>query len=327
MSGASGGAVEGGGYGRLGGDLRRDRADGGGGRHPGRPRLGHPGGAVLLLHRRRDVADPRRLHDVRGRRGEAQEHHVDGDEEHPHHRRRHAVLLLLRLVHLRLLRAGRPRRGPCGPRRQRLLRRDVAVGRPARPEPRRQHQPRLLPRLPALLLDDRLDHVGGAHRARPALRVPVPDRPARLGGVDHGRRLGLELRRVARHEVRLPRLDRVPRRPRRRGSVHARCAAQPRPEDRQVRLGGQSPKLQTPQHPHDVIGADADLHRVLRLLRRLSRDHLDGVSGLAQHLPVADDARHDRDGDHIRLRRRLHRAAGSRARATRSGRCRAASRE
>ena len=31
------------------------------------------------------------------------------------------------------------------------------------------------------------------------------------------------------------------------------------------------------------------------------------VPGLAQHLPLADDARHDRDGDHLRLRRRLHR--------------------
>ena len=39
-----------------------------------------------------------------------------------------------------------------------------------------------------------------------------------------------------------------------------------------------------------------------------------------------DHARHDRDGDHHRLRRRLHRAAGSPARAIRSGRCRAVSR-
>ena len=38
------------------------------------------------------------------------------------------------------------------------------------------------------------------------------------------------------------------------------------------------PKLQTPQHPHDVIGADADLHGVLRLLRRVPRHHVDDRS-------------------------------------------------
>ena len=71
---------------------------------PGRAeaRLADPDRAVLLLHRRDHVADPRRLHGVRGGRRASQEHHVDGDEEHPHDRRRHAELLLLRLVHLRL---------------------------------------------------------------------------------------------------------------------------------------------------------------------------------------------------------------------------------
>ena len=67
---------------------------------------------LLLLHRRDHVVDPRRLHGVRGGRRTPQEHHVDGDEEHPHHRRGHANVLLLRLVHLRLLRARRPGRGP-----------------------------------------------------------------------------------------------------------------------------------------------------------------------------------------------------------------------
>ena len=49
-----------------------------------------------------------------------QEHHVDGDEEHPHDRRRHADVLLLRLVHLRLLRGRlaeeRSRQPGCGSR-------------------------------------------------------------------------------------------------------------------------------------------------------------------------------------------------------------------
>ncbi len=51
-----------------------------------------------------------------------------------------------------------------------------------------------------------------------------------LGSVrlDHGRRLGLELRRLADDALRLPRRDRVARRARRRGRVHARRPAQPR---------------------------------------------------------------------------------------------------
>jgi hypothetical protein len=56
----------------------------------------------------------------------------------------------------------------------------------------------------------------------------------------------------------------------------------------------------------DADGAHADLHRLLRLLRRLPRDPVDGVPGLAEHLPLPYDARRDRDGDHVRLRRRLH---------------------
>ena len=90
------------------------------------------------------------------------------------------TLLLLRLVHLRLLRAGlaeeRPRQPRCG---SGLLRADGAVelgmGRTWRATSG-PHQPCLLPRLPPLLVDDRLDHVRRAHRACPALRVPDPRR-------------------------------------------------------------------------------------------------------------------------------------------------------
>ena len=152
-----------------------------------------------------------------------------------------------------------------------------------------------------------LDHVRRADRARPALRLPAPRRAPRLGRLDHGRRLGLERRRLADDAVRLPRLDRIGGRARRRRRLHARRAAQPRPTDRQVRRHGPSASVQTPQHAPDADGADADLHGLLRLLRRLPRDPVDGLPRLAQHLPLADDARRDRDGDHVRLRRRLHR--------------------
>ena len=69
---------------------------------------------------------------------------------------------------------------------------------------------------------------------------------------------------------------------------------------------GRARAVQTPQHAHDADGADADLHRLLRLLRRLPLHPVDDVPRLAQHLLLADDARRDRDGDHVRLRGRLH---------------------
>ena len=183
-------------------------------------------GDVLLLDRRDHVADPRRLHGVRSGRRTSQERHVDGDEEHPHDRRRHADVLLLRLVHLRLLRGGlaeeRPRQPGCG---SGLLRADGALELRDGPEhgeqPHGPPEPCLLPRVPPLLLDDRVDHVRRDHRARPALRVPDPRGRARLGRLDHGRRLGLERRRLADDAVRLPRRDRVARRARRGGRVHA----------------------------------------------------------------------------------------------------------
>ena len=78
-----------------------------------------------------------------------------------------------------------------------LLRRHSSLGRCDGPEPPGSHQPGVLPGLPPLLLDDGLDHVRGAHRARPALGLPDPRGPPRIGRVDHGRRLGLERRRLA----------------------------------------------------------------------------------------------------------------------------------
>ena len=48
---------------------------------------------------------------------------------------------------------------------------------------------------------------------------------------------------------------------------------------------GAGENLPTPQHPSDPDGADADLHRLLRLLRRLPGHPVHGHSGLAEHLP------------------------------------------
>ena len=64
-----------------------------------------------------------------------------------------------------------------------LLRTDRALELRARPQPGEQPhgapEPRLLPRVPPLLLDDRLDHVRVADRARAPLRLPAPDGRAR----------------------------------------------------------------------------------------------------------------------------------------------------
>ena len=65
--------------------------------------------------------------------------------------------------------------------------------------------------------------------------------------------------------------------------------------------------VQTAQPPHHRARADADLHRLLRVLRRVPGDRVDLVPGLGEHLPEPDDARLDHDGDHDGLRRRLHR--------------------
>ncbi len=75
------------------------------------------------------------------------------------------------------------------------------------------------------------------------------------------------------------------------------------------------------QDPSHVDGADADIHGVLRLLRRVPRHTVDDLPRLAQHLPLADDARVDRDGDHLRLCRRLHRGVVRQQGRSPSGRC------
>ena len=75
---------------------------------------------------------------------------------------------------------------------------------------------------------------GRADRARPARRLPPAGERPRLRGLDPRRRLGLERRRLARHGVGLPRRDRLGRRPRRGGRLHARGAAAARAAHRQV---------------------------------------------------------------------------------------------
>ena len=58
------------------------------------------------------------------------------------------------------------------------------------------------------------------------------------------------------------------------GRLHARRALQPRAANRQVHEGGPDAHLPAPQPAHDPDGADADLHRLLRLLRGLPGDRL-----------------------------------------------------
>ena len=106
--------------------------------------------------------------------------------------------------------------------------------------------------------------------------------------------------------LRLPRLDRLGRRARRGGRVHARCALQPRPANREIHAGGPGQAVQATQPPHDPARADADLHGLLRLLRGVPRDRVHVLPGLGEHLPEPHDARLDRDDHHDGLRRRLH---------------------
>ena len=247
--------------------------------------------AVLLLDRRHHVADPRRLHVVRSRRRPSQERHGDGDEEHPHDRGRHADVLLLRLVDLRLLRPGSH---PDQPGRLPRLGRSVApgqagvrgrdgdlllgdvplVGEP-RPEPERPHLRRLLGGIPPVLVDDGVDHVRRADRARPAVRLPPARVSPRLGHLDPRCLVGLELVRVPPDALGLPRLDRRSGRARRRGRVHARRPLQPRAPDREVHEGRARADLQAAQPAPDPARADAHLHRLLRLLRRVPRHPVD----------------------------------------------------
>ena len=253
------------------------------GRRPGRgadARQRDPRRAVLLLDRRPDVAHPRGLHDLRGRCGASQERDGHGDEEHPHDRRGHADLLLLRLVDLQL----QPARPADRPELERLHRRRLPgrhpVERRLRAEPHEQHQPHLLPGVPAVLVDDGLDHVGRAARARAAVRVPGPGGDPRLGRMDPRRGLGLERRRLDDAALRVPRLDRLGRRARRGGSLHARGAVPPRAAHRQVHEGGAGTPLPAEQPAHHAARADAHLHRLLRLLRGLSRDRVHVLPGL-----------------------------------------------
>ena len=92
------------------------------------------------------------------------------------------TLLLLRLVDLQL----QPARPADRPELDRLHRGRLPgrhpVVRRLRPEPDEQHQPDLLPGVPALLLDDGVDHVRRPHRAR-AARRPTWSWPCILGSV------------------------------------------------------------------------------------------------------------------------------------------------
>ena len=103
-------------------------------------------------------------------------------------------------------------------------------------------------------------------RVRLSAYLLLDDGP-RLRGLDPRRRLGLERRRLARDRVRLPRRDRLGRRARRRGRLHARRAVPARAAHRQVHERRAGAVVPAAQPASDPAGADADLHGLLRLLR------------------------------------------------------------
>ena len=71
---------------------------------------------------------------------------------------------------------------------------DVSVVGEPGAEPRRPHLRRVLGGVPAVLVDDRIDHVGRDHRARAPLRLLAARVHPRLGDLDPRRLVGLERR-------------------------------------------------------------------------------------------------------------------------------------
>ena len=132
-------------------------------------------------------------------------------------------------------------------------------------------------------------------------------RDARLGGVDPRRGVGLERRRLAHAALRLPRRHRLRRGARGGRRVHAGRPVPPRATNRQVHARRPHAPVPAAQSAHDAARADADLHGLLRLLRRLPGDLVHRLPGLGEHLPQPHHARLDHDGDHDGLRGRLHR--------------------
>ncbi len=199
------------------------------------------------------------------------------------------------------------------------------VGR-VRAEPRQQHQPDLLPRLPALLLDHGVDHV-----RRPLERIRLSAYlvlASILGSVvwildaAWGWSAGGWL------TLRFGFHDSIAS-----GVVHGVAGAfalgrgvQPRATNRPLHARGPDAPLPPAEPAHDPDGSDADLHRLLRLLRGLPGDRLHRRTGLGQHLPQPDHAGIDHDGHHVRLRRRLHRRILRQSAAIPSGRFRVDSR-
>ena len=227
-----------------------------------------------------------------------QERDVDGDEEHPHDRRRDADVLLLRLVDLRLLQhrdhpvlarrlpdsAGEALPGTSSS--EALMANFCSTTYPWAanfgPEPPTTSRGVFL--LAFLLFSWTTASImsGRAHRARAALGLPHPR--FLLGSVVWimDAAWGWSAGGWLADALRIPRLDRLARRPRRRGRLHARRPPQPRPADRQIRHGtGRARTFRAHNTASDSHGADAHLHRLLRLLRRLPRHPVDHLARLA----------------------------------------------
>ena len=114
--------------------------------------------------------------------------------------------------------------------------------------------------------------------------------------------------RLADDALRLPRLDRLARRARRRRRVHARRAAQPRAAHRQVRHRRAERGAFRPHNTHmTLMGLMLIFTGFYGFYAACLVIQSTAFPGWLEHLPLPDDARRDRDGDHVRLRRRVHR--------------------
>ena len=128
-----------------------------------------------------------------------QERHVDGDEEHPHHRRRHAEFYYFGWYIYGCFEHGGPAQGHAGPGSEFPGFCGATAPWAARWARTSRTTSARVFFLAFLLFSWTTASImsGRAHRAGAPLGLPDPRRPPRLGRLDHGRRLGLERRRLA----------------------------------------------------------------------------------------------------------------------------------
>ena len=238
------------------------------------------------------------LHVVRGRRRPPRGRDGDGDREH---RDDHAVVtptfyyfswMDLRVHASREIEPISPWEAATSRRRALGAPRvDPSLRRRVRPDLDEQHRPGSSSlAFPAVRVDDGVDPLRRADRARPALRLPGAGRVPRLRRVDPRRRVGLERRRLPPHAALPGSTTRS-----HQGVVHGVTDAfalgvlfQPRSAHRQVHEGqGSHSRFQTTQPAHHGARPDADLARASsRCFERVPRDRVDVVPGWATILLV-----------------------------------------